>query len=649
MKYRSDIDGLRAIAVIPVILFHAGISQVSGGFVGVDVFFVISGYLITGLILKDIEQNRFSIMSFYERRARRIIPALFVVLLVAWVAACAFLMPDRAREFGKSLIATVLFSSNILFWQQSGYFQAGEVKPLLHTWSLAVEEQFYIFYPLFIFTVAKYLNKRYLFALLPVFVFSFAICIWGVNSHRSMTFFLAPARAWELLLGGFLAIPVIRPLRHRVTADLLGLVALILLAYSFVRLSGALPFPGANALYPTLGAAFTIYSGATSGTIVAKVLSARPVVFIGLISYSLYLWHWVVFVFLKSYLLRPLRGWEIAAEIAACLIIASLSWKFVEAPFRTHRGEGGFSRRWIFAGTALGSLVLAIFGGFLYFSRGLPSRFNHEALELYAGRSDRWKRHDECLRGICKIGDENTAPSFLLWGDSHAGAIAPMFEQVAKSNKISGFVAFKAACAPLLGLKRYDQDKVEECGSFHDSVLAFLKVQHIRNVFLDGRWGLYSEGTRYKQEEGAPALLTASRNYQDNCREFENLFRSTIQELRRRQINVVIIASVPEIGMDVPTVLARAAVKGAAVELQPRYFEFMERQTRAFKVLSRIAAENSLQVIYPHQTLCDSVSCSVVKDNHALYVDDNHLSVHGSMYLESALTPWILKSANEIP
>ena len=325
-KYRADLDGLRAVAVMAVVLFHAGISQISGGFVGVDVFFVISGYLITGLILNDMAQGRFSIASFYERRARRILPALFTVLFAASVATCGLLMPDRARAFGQSLIATVFFSSNILFSHQSGYFQAPEVKPLLHTWSLAVEEQFYIIYPLFLFVVRRYLSRRYFLSLFPVFVLSLAFCIWSVSVHRSTAFFLGPARAWELLLGGLLAIPLIPPLLHRVMANVLGFLGLALLVYSFVRLSGALPFPGVNALYPTLGAALIIYSGTASGTIVARGLSAKPIVFVGLISYSLYLWHWIIFIFVKVYLVRPLTHREVAAEIAVCIFIASFSW-----------------------------------------------------------------------------------------------------------------------------------------------------------------------------------------------------------------------------------------------------------------------------------------------------------------------------------
>jgi len=277
----------------------------------------------------------------------------------------------------------------------------------------------------------------------------------------------------------------------------------------------------------------------------------------------------------------------------------------------------------------------------LYASHGLPSRFDAQVLELYAGKNDRWKRNDECVQAICRLGSDDATPRFLLWGDSHAGAIAPVFEQFAIDNHVSGFVAFTPACAPLLGLKRYDRDNAEECTRYNDSVLAFIQAKHIRTVFLHARWALYSEGTRYKQEGGFPALLTADRKPNENYQEFSNLFGATIKELRRRQINVVIIASVPEVGMDVPTVLARRAITGKLIELEPRYSDFMERQARAFGVMARVAAENAIPVIYPHQSLCDSSSCAVVKEKHALYVDDNHLSVHGAMIQAAAVASFL--------
>jgi hypothetical protein len=286
-------------------------------------------------------------------------------------------------------------------------------------------------------------------------------------------------------------------------------------------------------------------------------------------------------------------------------------------------------------------MVIATVGGVLFVTHGLPSRFNNQVLDLYSGKYDLWDRHKECSRGICHIGNNPGPPGFLLWGDSHAGAIAPAFEQLAIANNLSGFVASRPACAPLLGLNRYDQDNLQECVRYNDTVLDFIQAQHIRTVFLHARWGLYSEGARYGQEGGFPALLTADRNAKENYREFEKIFRSTIEELRRCQVNVVIIASVPEVGIDVPTALARRAITGKAIEVEPRYSDFLQRQARAFEVMKTVAAQESIPIIYPHQLLCDGSLCSVVRDQHALYVDDNHLSVHGAMWLTPAIAPFL--------
>jgi len=325
-------------------------------------------------------------------------------------------------------------------------------------------------------------------------------------------------------------------------------------------------------------------------------------------------------------------------------LLAGFSWKFVEGPFRGRRGRNTFSRRQIFAAGVLGSMLLAGLGGLLYRKQGLPSRFSSQVLAMYASKNDRWNRWGEWSGKICPIGNTAVTPSFVLWGDSHAAAIAPLFEHLATVNNVSGFTAFDGSCVPLLGAKHYEEGTVERCARFQDSILTFIQTRHIRNVYLHARWAIYCEGTRYHQEEGLPVLLTANRNPRQNYAEFEYLFRSTIQELRRRQVNVVVIASVPEVGTDVPTALARSAARGLSVELRPRLSDFMERQARTFGVLSRVAAQNAVRVVYPHETFCDSSLCILTKENNILYMDDNHLSVHGAMLLASAVTPFLEKA-----
>jgi len=634
MKHRQDIDGLRGVAVISVLLFHARIFHMLGGFVGVDIFFVISGYLITALILEDIHKDRFSIVSFYERRGRRILPALLSVLFVTSLAAYAILLPYDARDYGRTLVATLGFSSNLLFARQTGYFDApAEMKPLLHTWSLAVEEQFYILYPLFLLLVTRFFRKRYAVAIGAVLVASLGLSIHNMGTHSSGNFYLPFGRAWELLIGGMLAIRIIPEWRSRTAANLLAALGLCLIGYSAFAFSPATPFPGINAVYPCLGAALIIYAGTVPDNYVAKLLSLRPIVFIGLISYSLYLWHWVIIVFAKYYLVRPLTSLETWSIVLGSVILATLSWKFVELPFRGRSAI--LSKRWFFSGAAAVTLLLFAYGGVVYITNGLPSRFSGAARRLVDGGYDTWARSDECNGKICHVGVASPHDDFILWGDSHAGALAPAIEQLALTEHLSGWVASKGACAPLLQLRRYDQDV--DCSGFNDEVLNHIKSHHIRNVFLHARWGLYTEAVRYKQELGGPALLTPDLQKQENYAEFAELVDSTLQQLRSLDLNVVIIASVPEVGVNVPTALTRAYISGKPLVIAPRYDEFSERQARAFRVLRQASDEYSMPIVYPDKVLCNHSVCLVEKDERPLYSDDNHLSVHGAMYLAPTL------------
>lgn len=302
MKYRPEIDGLRAVAVLPVILFHAGLGLFAGGFVGVDVFFVISGYLITTILLTEIEEDRFSLWTFYERRARRILPALFVVLLACLPFAWVWMLPEQLEAFGKSLVAVMLFGSNILFWRETGYFApAAEEKPLLHTWSLAVEEQYYLVVPLILMVGLRRFGRNPTFwGLVILSLVSLALCEIGRRSHPSAAFYLAPTRAWELLAGSLCAFIQRHDGRQRRSQVLSGL-GLGLICASVLAFDGQTPFPSLYALVPVLGTVLIILF-ATADTLAGRILTLRGFVGIGLISYSAYLWRW-----------RPCRwGWPIS-------------------------------------------------------------------------------------------------------------------------------------------------------------------------------------------------------------------------------------------------------------------------------------------------------------------------------------------------
>ena len=370
--YRPDIDGLRAVAVIPVVLFHSKISLFGtplfpGGFVGVDIFFVISGYLISNILLRDISRDRFSILKFYERRIRRIFPALFTMLLFAACAAWLVLLPGANGEmdyFGTHLFGSAFFYSNYQFMFEKDYFSpAAENNPLLHLWSLAVEEQFYIFFPVYLFLVSRYFREKLGLATIAILLVSLIYSIWLVRADANAAFYSSPARAWELMIGAVLAIfPRTGPMDQRL-AQTLSATGLGLILYSILFFHEAMPFPGEAALLPCVGAALLIVTGQNNLTWAGQLLSTNTFRYPGLISYSLYLWHWPVLVFYRFYAITEVTNLEIGMLFALMTAAAWASWKYVEAPFRT--GAALANRRFLFAG---GAGMMLIFAGFGVFS-----------------------------------------------------------------------------------------------------------------------------------------------------------------------------------------------------------------------------------------------------------------------------------------
>ncbi|RDE19159.1 acyltransferase [Motiliproteus coralliicola] len=350
--YRSEIDGLRALAVIPVILFHAGFELFSGGFVGVDVFFVISGYLITLILIEDIKNQQFSIIDFYERRARRILPALFLVMLVCIPFAWMWMHPVQMKDFSESLFTVSLFLSNFLFWSESGYFAAtAEEKPLLHTWSLAVEEQYYLLFPIFLFLAWKFGRNKVFWMIIFMSILSLLLSEWAWRNKESANFYLAPTRAWELLAGSIAAFIVQnRGVKKNDTLSFLGLSIIVLSILTFDK---STPIPSVYALAPVAGVVMLILF-AEKDTLAARILSNKAFVGIGLISYSAYLWHQPLFAFARIRTLEsPSPQLMISLAILA-LVLAFISWKYVETPFRNN---SLFSRRMIFS-SSLGSILL---------------------------------------------------------------------------------------------------------------------------------------------------------------------------------------------------------------------------------------------------------------------------------------------------
>ena len=421
IQYRREIDGLRALAVLPVILFHAGFETFSGGFVGVDVFFVISGYLITTIIMTEIERGEFSLANFYERRARRILPALFLVMLVCIPFAWFWLLPSDMKDFSQSLIAVTFFASNILFWRESGYFDAAtELKPLLHTWSLAVEEQFYIFFPLLLIFLSKGSRRWILITLGLAFVGSLSLAQWAAYVKPVASFYLLPTRGWELLIGAFAAFYLSSATKKEFEKDVGefgGWLGVALIFYAIFTYNENTPFPGLHALVPTVGALLVILF-ATHQTSVGKFLGNKIFVGIGLISYSAYLWHQPLFAFARHGGLAESAQSTFLLLSVLALVLAYLSWRYVESAFRL---ADRLSRNILFGLIFVFGLGFVSIGLLGVVNDGWLSRYNENVAAFFRLKtmSDEyvWKNKVDARR----VDFDDKKIKILVVGDSNSG------------------------------------------------------------------------------------------------------------------------------------------------------------------------------------------------------------------------------------
>ncbi len=498
LNYRPDIDGLRAIAVLSVFGFHLQMGLFSGGFVGVDIFFVISGYLIGTILLSDLNSGRFSLREFYVRRIRRIFPALVAALLGTIAMALVFSMPSELRDFSKSLIAATFSASNIYFGLHSNYFDLHALeRPALQTWSLGVEEQFYILFPPLLLLLHRRFRRYLPGTLVLLAAVSFAVSAVGAFRFPILTFFMPYTRAWELLCGVLLALPGLPRLRSLAVRNALALTGLLLILFAIHFFQAGMPFPGVAALFPCVGSALLLWTGQSlpehsvrTETLAARLLAIRPLVFIGLISYSLYLVHWPIVAF------QSMGGmWgnglphrvSSAITFAVSLVLATLSWRFVESPFRAGRlklkGAGAFR----FAGVSAGAL-LACAGAALAL-HGLPGRFPPEAIRVAAYVDEPMNfrigtcmviRSSDFKPGVC-LREDPSRQNWLLIGDSHAAAVwAGLATALPGVNILQ---ANRAACHP---------DPAQtggECGILMQEIFnGFLRTHHVDRIVAVSRW-----------------------------------------------------------------------------------------------------------------------------------------------------------------
>ncbi len=642
--YRPEIDGLRAVAVLSVVLYHAGVPGISGGFVGVDVFFVLSGFLITGILRADIDAGRFSILTFYERRVRRIFPALLAMLAVSGLLALWLMLPFELASFGESLTATALFLSNFYFMRETGYFVAAAItKPLLHTWSLSIEEQFYVVFPIYLALMARHAPRWLPGVTAAALLASLVACVLMTHPQNDAAFFYTPARVWELLVGSMLALAPRRDPLRPLLAQALGLAGLVLIAVAVFGFDARTPFPGSAAVLPVAGTALVLFATARNVTLAGGLLSRPTPRFFGLISYSLYLWHWPILVFYRSWRIVPPAPWETVPLLLACVAVSTLSWRFIEQPFRT-KSILPVRARLLTAGVV--ALLLTVTGGqILVRGDGLPGRVPPEVRALADIRSDEvdFSQCDSLPGGRpCRIGGPGS-PGFVVWGDSHAGALMSAFEEAARRTGTRGLYLGAAGCVPLLGVNQ-NRWGFQTCAEGSDDILrAIADRPELATVILVSRWAYYAESRRFLHEAGHPVFIrdaeTTRISEAENALVFARGLDRTITALLELGRRVVIVSQVPENEYDLPVAMARAEWLGKSVEFAPRFEDFAQRQARVNGLFHQAETRGDVTLLDLGAALCPAPSCPLIRSGAPLYRDSNHLTAQYARELAPLLEP----------
>ncbi len=617
-SYRADIDGLRAAAVLAVVLYHFKLGF-PGGFVGVDVFFVISGFLISSLIIKDVDAGSFSLADFWERRIRRILPALTVVVTSTFLFAYLIYLPSDLETLARSLAAQSMLAANVFFLlQPDGYFAPGiDTKPLLHTWSLAVEEQFYLFFPLLLVWLSRWRRFTRGNAIFVLAIASFVSSELIVRDHPSAAFYLLPTRAWELLMGTLVATFSGRLEPGRKLAEAEAWIGSLLIALPLFLYDENTRFPGITAFPPCLGTAMLIHAGESTRHSLSRILSWRPTVQIGLISYSLYLWHWPVFVF-ATYLLGP-QTWPYRVSLVLLSgALAVLSWKYVETPLRKRRILE--ARRRLFT-TALSITVTTVFVATVcVVSRGAPARFSASALAYASGHEDFAFRNsiaiEDAESGIFPgLGEaaENAPVYVLVWGDSHAMGITPAVDRLGRQMKFRGVQATRHGTPPILtGNENSDASRLGK------AVLAYMVEEGVENLVMTGHWKFYARSDAFLPQ-----------------------VKETIDRFLKAGIRVYLLKDVPDHGVDVPRIAALVERFGGDIdEFGTSRQEHESANARLASVFKELD-DRGVTVLDPADYLLNpNDRYAMVRDGRALYTDGNHLSASGALELMPLLAPF---------
>ena len=667
LSYRADIDGLRCIAVLSVVIFHAAPEWIRGGFIGVDIFFVISGFLISSIIFSNLENDSFSLREFYARRVKRIFPALLVVLVATFAMGWYVLLSDEFAQLGKHLSAGALFISNLALWSEAGYFDAAaEIKPLLHLWSLGIEEQFYIVWPVLLILAWKraynVLSLTVLFA-----VISLALNLRGITRDATATFYSPQTRFWELLCGSLLAWASLHPhakvvaLKSRLSrwlhgvcfrspsrsnekalANTLAMMGALLLVYGFFRIHAGLRFPGKWAGVPVLGAALIIMAG-PGAWFNRAILSNRVAVWFGAISFPLYLWHWPLLAFTRI-MEGELPRWDI--RLMAVIMAVALAWltyRFIERPVR-------FGNSGRFTVVVLCALmgIIGLLGYITYRQKGFPERLEFLANKVLIDDTtslDRVFFSDGSCEKILQLDTRGNPvchtttnhPEVLVVGDSHAMVLnsAAQLGKVPVNSLLLGM----HGCLPLVGYAVHDGTMNKNCAALIDSVWGVLpRFPSIRTVVVATRGPFYFSGHGYGIEGVSNfSISSLDGSAASQVDMFYRGYSLFIKKLLEQGKRVVFVIDPPELGEN-----PRYCFSMRPVSITERSFsscshdrsKVIKHQAQYRSLVQKIQEDNPLMDTYdPIALFCDEMRCYGLREGRMLYLDDDHISVRGSELL----------------
>lgn len=651
VAYRPDVDGLRAIAVGIVVLFHARLGLFPGGYTGVDVFFVISGFLISTIIWRELGQGKFTFAGFYERRIRRIFPALAVVMLVTLVLGALMFAPQDYSTLGRSARATAAFYSNFFFNSQFGYFMPGaETQPLLHTWSLAVEEQFYLVAPFFLILLARMQARYRILLFLALFAASLAISSIGAFGESKGAFYLPHSRAFELMFGMALVIGLNPQWRNDTVREVAAFAGLAMILIAALSYSDSTPFPGLAAVVPCLGTVLLISTAAEKQTMVSRALSVAPMVMVGKISYSLYLWHWPLFVFAEYQYGERLPAAYSLGLVALAVALSFLTYTFVEQPAR--RRSFLTRRTAIGAGVAAMALLAAGSHGIIE-TKGWPERLGPAVAAFAKTAQDakvpppcRDKDEESASAKGCMIGAKGDAPpTFLLWGDSHAVALSAEIANIAAAKGVKGEVAVVGGCGPfLIEAVKNPLFLRSKCKTMSARAADLLKDGAFRHVVIAGRWAFYAEGDAYDNGKSEVNRFNTGDPARNRTL-FHDTLRGTVERIVASGRTVTLVGPIPELKGHLPNAMIRALMRKETRDFSLPYAVFAERNKAVLMTLDELDKIAGVRVVYPHKVLCNATACQTTANGKPFYYDDDHLGLFGTKAIEGVLADAIDVSA----